>query len=230
MLRKIIITLLAVLFLVGSYFIGEKMAASRNIPKPQVTQIVTPVSTIFVTNKSVPITLKTSGNIVAKNKVDIFSEVLGVFESSAHDFKPGSRYRQGETLLRINSDELRANLKAQKSGLVNQITLLLPDLKLDYPASFDQWNQYISNFDIDRSLSPLPTAVSEREKLFILGKGIHTTFYNIQNLETRLLMGYLMMCLSILEQLFAMDRSWRVLSALLCMRWKSMSMSPISIY
>jgi len=186
MIRKIITTILGLLILFGAYTIATKMSAARNIPKPIETKVITPVETIKVSNESVPITLKTSGNIVAKNQVEIFSEVLGVFESSAREFKPGPRYTKGQVLLRINSDELRANLKAQKSGLVNQITLLLPDLKLDYPEAFSKWDQYVREFDVSASLSTLPTNSSEREKLFILSKGIETSYYNIENLETRL--------------------------------------------
>lgn len=186
MLRKIIIILLALLILVGAYLIATKMAASRSIPKPVETKVVTPVSVITVSNSTTPITLKTSGNIVAKNQVDIFSEVMGVFEKSARSFKPGTRFSKGDVLMQINSDEIRANIRSQKSGLVNQITLLLPDLKLDYPDAFAKWNKYVTDFDLSRSLPALPEPSSEREKLFIIGRGLQSTFYNIENLETRL--------------------------------------------
>lgn len=162
------------------------MAASRSIPKPVESVVVTPVSTHTVLNKEVPISLKTSGNLVAKTQVDIFSEVMGVFEKSDHAFKPGTRYKKGDVLMSINSDEIKANLRSQKSGLVNQISLLLPDLKLDYPEAFDKWNTYVNEFDIRQRLQPLPTSTSEREKLFIIGKGLQSTYYNIENLETRL--------------------------------------------
>ena len=162
------------------------MAASRSIPKPTPTILVTPVSVVEVTNGTTPITLKTSGNIVAKNQVEIFSEVLGVFEHSDRDFKPGTRFAKDEVLMRINSDELRANIRAQKSGLINQVTLLLPDLKLDYPEAFAKWNKYVSDFDLTQPLASLPETSSEREKLFIIGRGLQSTYYNIENLETRL--------------------------------------------
>ena len=186
MLRIIITSVLGILIVFGAIRLASNLAASRNIPKPVERKIITPVSIRVVENISVPITLKTSGNIVAKNQIEIFSEVMGVFEASDHDFKPGSRFGAGQILLQLNSDEHKANLRAQKSNLINQITLFLPDLKLDYPDAFPKWEKYVQNYDISDPLDPLPEATSEKEKLFILGKGINTTYYNIENLEKRL--------------------------------------------
>ena len=186
MVRIIITSLIGILILFGAYQLASKMIAARNIPKPIESKIITPVSIRNVENVSIPITLKTSGNIVAKNQIEIFSEVMGIFEASDHDFKPGSRFRKEEVLLNLNSDEHRANLRAQKSSLINQITLFLPDLKLDYPDAFPQWEKYVRDYEIAKPLDPLPLATSEKEKLFILGRGINTTYYNIENLQERL--------------------------------------------
>lgn len=186
MVRIIITSILGILVVFGAMQLASKLAASRNIPKPIEIEIITPVSIMEVRNINMPISLKTSGNIVAKNQIEIFSEVTGIFETSDHDFKPGSRYKSGQVLLKLNSDEHRANLRSQKSNLIHQITLFLPDLKLDYPDAFPKWVTYVNDFDISKPLFPLPKESSEKEKLFILGKGINTIFYNIENLEERL--------------------------------------------
>ncbi|MEM6699184.1 MAG: HlyD family efflux transporter periplasmic adaptor subunit [Bacteroidota bacterium] len=123
---------------------------------------------------------------MAKNRVEIFAEVQGVFESSARTFKEGVRYGAGETLIRINSDEHRANLRAQKSNLYNQLILLLPDLRLDYADVFPKWQNYIQSFDMEKNVAPLPEFNTEQEKLFILGKGIQTAYFNVKNMEERL--------------------------------------------
>lgn len=185
-MRIFITSILGILLLGGAFFAAKQMAASRQVPKPVEQKIVTPVFAEKVQNKSTPITLTTSGNLVAQNKVEIFAEVQGIFESSAATFKPGSQYTKGQTLLRINSDEHRANIKAQKSVLYNQMVQFLPDLKLDYPEVFPKWEEYIQGFDVNKSLKALPETTTQKEKLFITGKGIYTTFYNISNLEERL--------------------------------------------
>ena len=186
MLRIIITSLLGLLILFGAYKLATNLAASRNIPKPIENKIITPVSALLVKNRTTPISLKTSGNLVAKNQIEIFSEVSGIFESSAHLFKSGSRFQKGETLLNINGDELRSNLRAQKSNLINQITLFLADLKFDYPDAFPNWEAYVRNVDINRALDKFPEPTSEKERLFILSKGINTLYYNIENLQKRL--------------------------------------------
>lgn len=185
-MRKIILTILALLLIGGAVLLAKKLASMKEDPKPVEQKVITSVFTQTVKNASTPITLTTSGSLVAKRKVEIFSEVQGIFESSAQAFKPGSYYAKGQTLLRINADEHRANLKAQKSSLYNQIVVLLPDLKLDYPAAFPNWEKYVQAFDVEKPLPTLPEPTSEKEKLFIAGRNITTTFYNIKNLEERL--------------------------------------------
>ncbi|NRB48754.1 MAG: HlyD family efflux transporter periplasmic adaptor subunit [Saprospiraceae bacterium] len=185
-MRKVITSIIGLLLIVGAVFAARQIAASRNQPKPVENKIVLPVSIETVQNTSTPITLKTSGNLVAKNKVDIYSEVSGIFKSSAREFKPGSPYGRGQTLLLIDSDEFKANIKAQKSNLYNQIVLFMPDLRLDYPDATPQWEAYITAFDVEKPLQDFPKPTSEKEKLFLSSKGIFTSFYNISNLEERL--------------------------------------------
>ena len=185
-MRKIILTILGLLLIAGAVVIAKKLAAMKQAPKPVEQKVVTSVFTQTVKNSSTPITLSTSGSLVAKQKVEIFSEAQGIFESSARAFKPGSNYSKGQVLLQINADEHRANLRAQKSSLYNQIVVLLPDLKLDYPSAFPNWEKYVQGFDVEKPLPTLPQPTSDKEKLFIAGRNITTTFYNIKNLEERL--------------------------------------------
>lgn len=185
-MRKIILAVLGLLIIVGAVFLAQKLMAMKEVPEVKPRKVVASIFTEKVQNQSTPITITASGNLMAKNRVDLFSEVQGVFESSAKVFKPGSYFTKGQTLLKLNSDELRASLKAQKSALYNQIVLLLPDMKLDYPDAFPNWQNYVLEFDVEKALAPLPRPVSEKEKMFVAGRNITTTFYNIKNLEERL--------------------------------------------
>ncbi len=185
-MRKIILAVLGLLLLFGAVMLAQKLIAMKEVPETKAKKVVASIFTQKVANGSTPISITASGNLMAKERVDLFSEVQGVFENSARPFKPGSFYTKGQTLLQLNSDELRASLKAQKSGLYNQIVLLLPDLKLDYPNSFPNWEKYVTEFEVEKPLAPLPQPVSDKEKLFIAGRNITTTYYNIKNTEERL--------------------------------------------
>ncbi|MFQ5447964.1 MAG: efflux RND transporter periplasmic adaptor subunit [Saprospiraceae bacterium] len=159
---------------------------SKTQQKPKEQKLVTAVFTKSVRNSRTPITITSSGTLVAKNKVELYSEVQGIFEKSDKPFKPGTSFRKGETLLKINSDEYFATVQAQKSSLYNQLVLFLPDLRLDYPDAFSKWEKYVRAFSMDGPLQPLPEPATEKEKLFVSGRNIFTAWYNVKNMEERL--------------------------------------------
>lgn len=147
------------------------------------------VKTVFVDtvrNGPVPISVPANGNLVAKDRVELFAEVQGVFRRSAHPFKPGQRYRRGQVLLQIDAEEYQASVQSSKSNLYNLITAAMPDLRLDYPDVYSKWQSYLQDFDIAKSTPPLPEMTSEKERYFINGRNIVTTYYNVKNLERRL--------------------------------------------
>ena len=176
-MRKVIFIIVGLATLAGAIFIAISMKSQRSFPQPVTKSVKTGVFVQVVANEAIPVTIETGGNLQAKDRFELFSEVQGIFEYSDNTFKPGSLYRKGQTLLRINADEHKANIRAQKSTLYNQLVQLLPDLKLDYPESFDQWNAYISNFDLESPIQALPEPVNNREKLFLAGRNIYTPLF-----------------------------------------------------
>jgi len=185
-MRSIITIILGILLVAFSVFVAKNIIENKKKPKPREQKLVTTVFTQTVKNTDSPITISSSGQLTAKNKIELFSEVQGVFEYSAREFKPGVYFRKGETLLRLNSSEHFANLQALKSSLYNQIIAILPDLRLDYPEAFPQWEAYVREFDMEKLVKPLPEPTSEKEKLFVSGKNVFTTYYNVKNLQVRL--------------------------------------------
>jgi len=186
-MRQIIISIIGVA-IIGLGYLGMKWMADTEKPVRQKEERALPiVFTQEVKNTATPITVTASGNLAARDRIEIFSEVQGIFEYSARSFKPGVRYESGAVLLQINSDELRANLRAQKSSLYNLMVTLLPDLRFDYPDAFQKWKDYISAFEVNQTLRALPQTTTEKEKLFIAGRNINTTWYNVKNIEERLM-------------------------------------------
>ncbi|NER18772.1 HlyD family efflux transporter periplasmic adaptor subunit [Spongiivirga citrea] len=153
-------------------------------PVPQ--KVVKTVFVDTVQNGLVPITIEAKGNLVAKRRVELFSEVQGVLKSGSKLFKPGQAYQKGSVLLRINADEYFASVKSQKSALINQITGIMPDLRLDYPEAYTKWQVYLNSIDVNKTLPKLPEVTSEKERYFLSGRNIFTSFYNVKNLEQRL--------------------------------------------
>jgi multidrug efflux pump subunit AcrA (membrane-fusion protein) len=150
-MRQVIISVLGIL-IIGGGFLGMKKMASKEKPEPEKVQKATPVVfSEIVKNQDLPITISASGNLEARDRVEIYSEVQGIFEYSAKSYKPGVVYSEGSVLIQLNSDEHKSNLRSQKSSLYNQIVGLLPDLKFDYPQSYEQWQNYITEKDAYRN-------------------------------------------------------------------------------
>lgn len=185
-MRKYISIGLGIVIIIASIFVVKAMIASNKKPQRKAKKIVKTVFIDVVENKDIPIIINANGNLVAKNKIEIFSEVQGVLQTTSKDFKPGTSYHKGEVILKINNEEHYANLQAQKSNLYNAITSIMPDIRLDYPNEYKKWQNYLSSFDFDKTTPKLPEMNSEKEKFFISGRNIYTTYYNVKNMEVRL--------------------------------------------
>lgn len=185
-MRSLITGFIGILLLVGAFLLFRQLSEGKKQSRPVPQKSVTTVFVNTVENYNSPVFITTTGQLVAKTKVELFSEVQGIFEYSTREFKPGVYYKKGEVLLKINKDEFEASVQAQKSALYNQIVALLPDLQLDFPETFPNWEKYLADFDLNQSVNPLPDPMSEKEKLFIAGRNIQSSWYNIQNQEVRL--------------------------------------------
>lgn len=184
--RKIILSVIGVLLIIVA-IIGAKAIIDSNVKEtPPVSKVVKKVLVDTVQNGTVPIMVPANGSVTALHKLELYSEVQGIFQSSSRDFRPGERYRRGEVLININSQEYSASVQSAKSDLYNSITSIMPDLRLDFPEAFPKWEKYLNSFDINKSVPPLPKTDSDKEKYFITGRGIVSSYYSIKNLEERL--------------------------------------------
>ena len=185
-MRKFLSIIIGIILVVGALFISKKFIDNNRKPKPKFDKIVKTVYVDTVKNKEIPIVITTSGNLTAKQKIEIFAEVQGVLKPSLKEFKAGTSYRKGESLLRINNEEFYANLQSQKSNFYNSLTAILPDIRLDYPNEYQKWQNYLNNFNINKTTPKLPMFNTDKEKYFISGRGINTAYYNVKNLEVKL--------------------------------------------
>ena len=184
--RKIILSGLGLLLIVGAVFAAKWIIDSNVKEDPKIQKVVKNVFVKTVKNDTVPISIPANGNVSALRKLELYSEVQGIFRSSSHNFLPGQEYKRGQVLLNIDSAEYAASGQSAKSDLYNSISAIMPDLRLDYPEVFEKWQDYLNNFDITKSVPELPEIETDKEKYFISGRGIVSAYYNIKNLEERL--------------------------------------------
>lgn len=139
-----------------------------------------------VENASISNELEVQGELAAFNKIDIFAEVSGTLERTERPFKVGSYFPKDAILIEVDQTEANLNLLAQKSSLLNAITQLMPDLKIDYPESFQQWKAYLDAFNVEETLRPFPKLLNEQERYFIASRNLLNQYYSIQSAEERL--------------------------------------------
>ena len=185
-LRRVLVV--AGVFVLALGFMGNQFLASQKEPPPRKPPeaLIRKVDTFSVHNTQIPTSLAIQGSIRAYDKIEIFTEVSGTLVSSARPFKEGSYFSQGATLIKVDDTEARLSLQAQKSALLNAITQMMPDLKIDYQESFPNWSAYLSEFNLDEAINPFPKPVNDQEKFFVASRNLYNQYYTIKSGEERL--------------------------------------------
>ena len=129
--------------------------------------------------------IQIDGRLSAFEKINLSAEVTGRILPGSN-YRVGSNFQEGELLFRIDGEDDKYNLYAQRSTLLNAITQIMPDLKFDYPEAFQKWQNYLNDFDVQKAVKPLPEIGANNEKYFIAGKNIFNLFYSIKATEDRL--------------------------------------------
>ncbi|WP_190809858.1 efflux RND transporter periplasmic adaptor subunit [Flagellimonas sp. S3867] len=186
-MRKLIISVVVGgLIIFGSIFLAGQIAGSKKNRRPKPQKVIKTVFVDTIKNGTVPIIIPANGNLKAKRRVELFSEVQGVFRSGSKLFRTGQEYSLGQTLIRIDANEYYASVQSAKSNLYNLLTSIMPDLRLDYQKVYPKWQAYLNSFDLNKTTPGLPEMDTEKEKFFISGRGIISSYYNVKNLEQRL--------------------------------------------
>ena len=185
-MRKLILAILGVLFIIGAIYGAKMIINSKSKTRKAPSKVIKTVFVDTVKNTSIPIIIPANGNLVAKRRVEIYSEVQGIFKPGSKLFKPGEKYQKNEAFISINDTEYYANVQLAKSNLYNSIAAVLADLRLDFPEVFLKWEAYLKSYDLNKPTPKLPKMVSEKENYFITGRSIVSNYYTVKNLEQML--------------------------------------------
>ena len=177
---------IGVLILALAYFASSLIISLKEKEESPLTETEKLVSVVIVNNSVNPVEITTDGRIKSLNKIDIFSEVQGKINFNDNRFKQGETFSRDEVIISINSDEFLSSVKQARSELQNIIAKVLPDIKMDFSDNFSNWDQYFKNFDVNKNILDLPTPMSDKEKYYLVGKGIEASFFKTKSLEKRL--------------------------------------------
>lgn len=112
-------------------------------------------------------------------------EVQGKLMKGDINMKPGTNFRTGQILYRVDNEEAFHTLSARKSQLTALVLNAMPDIELDFPSEKKKWLQFMADLNPGRKMPELP-AMSAREGLFMTGRNVLTEYYNIRSMEARL--------------------------------------------
>ena len=187
MKKKLIVAAVAILILAGGFGLMRYFASLKEAP-PERTP---PVSANFVKVEPVKYNkieteIVAYGRVGSSQPIDLIAEVGGRLLPGAVPVKEGQNFRRGQLLFRVFDDEVKLNLQSRKSEFLNILATILPDIKIDFPDSFQNWDQYFQQIDIEKELPQLPKPASSKEKTFLAVRNILRDYYSIKSQEENL--------------------------------------------
>ena len=177
---------IAVIIVVTGIVIGRLLGSGKTQQERTVPKRDSQVPVAEITNGQVQRNITMNGKVQAVKKIEIYAEVTGVFIDGDKPFREGRRFSKGEVLLRIEDSVYRNTVLAEKSSLLNELTLLMPDLLIDFPEYAGPWKQYLENFSIDKPLRPLPSAPNDRLRNYVAARNIYNKFFAVRSMEETL--------------------------------------------
>lgn len=187
--KKAFITRIIAAVILVIIAIGLTKKLSTKAPEPQrpaLTQRSQYVNTKTVSYTDFNTSIEALGQVIASQPIDIVSEVSGKIKKGDVNLKKAVQFSKDALLFKIDDTESSLNLKSQRSNFQNAIALILPDIKLDFPKSYQKWQDYFNLIDIDKALPQLPSAADQREKTFLAARNIAGQYYSIKSAEERL--------------------------------------------
>ncbi len=187
-IRKTLISIIVVVIVIMlSIIISQYLIETKTVPETNDKQ----EPTVYVRAKPVIYSenmagIEATGRLASQSEVDLSAEVSGLLLKGDISLKEGRRFKEGDLLVRIFDEDARNNLKANKSRFLNSIAGILPDMKIDFPESYDKWQRFFEEIDISKPLPVFPETETEKEKVFLASRNILNDYYTILSSEIRL--------------------------------------------
>jgi multidrug efflux pump subunit AcrA (membrane-fusion protein) len=186
--RKTLISILALVLISGlTYLVFEKLSGMGEKAREKERETLM----LFVKTEKVKYSSNTAsvietGRLSSQQSVDLSAEVQGQILPGTIVLKEGTMFKQGDLLVRIFDEEARNNLKASKSRFMNGIAAILPDIRIDFPESYQKYQDFFNSIRIDQPLPELPRLDTDKEKVFLASRNILNDYFSIKSAEVRL--------------------------------------------
>lgn len=187
MKTKIIYGALSMVLIIGALMLSGFLMGTKK--KPEVNKSAENlmyVKTGKATKTETISDMTYRGRITAFDNVALAAEVSGKIMQADVRFKTGESFKKGQILLNIYSEDVEASLKSGKSSFLQTLSIILPDIQVDYPGEFNKWNEFFQTVDPEKSLPALPSIESNKEKVYLAANNVLSSYYNLQQQEINL--------------------------------------------
>ena len=187
MSRKAIAFIIVPILLVGGYFTMNSLADMKELP-PQRPKPVAKnyVKVQTVAYSKMPVEVEAFGRLSSLQQINVIPEVGGKLLRGQVSLKEGATFKRGQILIKIDDAEEKLTLQSRKSNFLSLLASILPDLKTDFEASFDQWQTYFNSIDLEKPLPEIPAETGLKVKTYLASKGVLTDYYSVKSLEETL--------------------------------------------
>ncbi len=183
--KKMIIIPLAILL--GGFLIMQFLMSFREDQPAQVREIKAKiVDAQVVTLSDVSSQIIGYGRVTSAQPVTLVSEVNGILESGTIPFRPAQDFNKGDILLKVDDRQIRLDINTAKSDLLNALSVVLPEIKVDFPDDYTIWQNYFNSISYDKKLAAMPEINNQKIKLFLSRFNVFKLYYQIRNLEIQL--------------------------------------------
>ncbi len=185
--KKLIFGIIALAIIAVSVLATIRLINTKSVPQKDSQQH----TTVYVKASKASISeveseMQYRGRVTAFDNISLASEVQGKITQGDVRFKAGERFNKGDILVKIYSRDVEATLKSGKSGLLQAISSILPDIKIDFPDEYEKWNTFFNAIDTDKPLPKLPKVNSNKEKVFLASNNVLSTYYTLEQQEINL--------------------------------------------
>lgn len=185
--RKIVIVILVLATLGIAMFLAMFLKGMKEDPAKNLDNNKLPTVKIQKVQYSYiesPIVEK--GRLASNLEVNLSSEVAGRIVEAGVPLKVGQKFKKGDLLIKIYDKDAKMDLRAQKSRFLNKLAENLPDIKVDYADSFENWMSFFNSIHLDENVPELPKVKTTQEKVFMASRNILGDYYAIKSAEVKL--------------------------------------------
>jgi len=161
-------------------------ATKEETKKKDAAQRVRQVATTPIAYTNHTLRIHGNGSVESQQLLDLVSFVGGEVVYSKDDLKSGLSVKAGEILLKIDDREAQNRVQQARSGLINAIVSLIPELRGNTQnTTYEKWNRYLETLNMSNT-PDLPAINDSQERIRVSMHNIFNQHATVKNAEITL--------------------------------------------